>query len=132
MILFRARVAASVGALVILLAAYPLVSLLQKAIHLRNLVFVPVLVAYLFGSILAGGLAGLWLYRRLDWTRRGSYQWVGLIVGIALGINWFSGEAWSVILYGAGVLGIIGVAGATLYWLLDKYIRDTIRPPYSP
>lgn len=132
MIIFRARVAAGVGALVALFAAYPVVGWIQGAVHLRNLVFLPVLVAYLVGSIIAGGLAGLWLFRRLDWNRRGSYQCVGLIVGLVAGVNWFSGETWPGILYGAGVLGLIGVAGSSIYWVLDRIVREPVKPPYSP
>jgi hypothetical protein len=120
MLLLRARVAAGVGALILLLAAYPLLGLIQSAGRLSNLVFLPVLVLYLIGGILAGGLGGLWLYRRLDWARRGSYQCVGLIAGLAIGINWFSGEEWPVLAYGAGALALVGVAGASVYWMLDR------------
>jgi hypothetical protein len=130
MILSRARVAAALGAGLVLVAASPLPRLVQRAGDLGNLTMIPVLGVYLFGGILAGGLAGVWLYRRLDWGRRGSHQCLGLLVGLVFGVAVFGREGWPVVALAAGITGLIGVAAATIFWLLDLTVKGPVNRPY--
>ena len=130
MVLSRARVAAGSGAVVVLLAAFPLLGLIRRAAHLGNLVFIPVIIGYLFGGILVGGIAGLWLYDKLDWSKRSSHQCVGLIVGVVLGQLTVSSEGWPAIALGAGIGGIIGVAAASIFWMLERTVSGPAKRPY--
>jgi hypothetical protein len=132
MILSRARVAAGIGAVVLLIAAYPLLGMIQRAGDLSNFVFLPILVVYMVGAILAGGAFGLWFYRRLDWTTRASHQYAGLIIGAAFGVWAFAGEGWAMVGLAAGLVGLIGVAAGSIFWWLDRTVNEPVRPPYSP
>jgi hypothetical protein len=120
MISIRPCIAASLGATVILVSALPLLDLARRDGWTGNLTLTPILAGYVFGGVLLGGMLGLWAFRRLNWRRVTSHQVVGLVLGLVTGTTLFSASSWPSIALAGGIFGLIGVAAASLYWLLDR------------